>query len=156
MIQLTRRTGDRTSSLAPAIAGLALLVGALVLRLAFDADESHTRLFGRDFGTACWFRATYRLPCPNCGVTRSLILAAHGDLARAARLSWGGIALFVAMLFSGSALVALGVGRMRPSTIWQPRIERWAPRAIVDCADVTLALWVMGWLIAFARAWLSR
>ncbi len=89
-------------------------------------------------------------------MTRSLILAAHGEFARAARLSWGGVALFVAMLFNACALIALGAGRMRMSTVWQPRIERWAPRAIVFCADVTLAIWAMGWLIAFARAWLSR
>jgi hypothetical protein len=142
--------------LAPAFAGLALLAAALALRLWFDAGESYTRFLGNDFGAACWVRERFHLPCPNCGVTRAVILAAHGEFARAARLSWGGVALLLATLFSGVVLIVYGIARLRAPARWQPRIERWAMRSIFYCAHATLAVWLAGWMLAFARAWPHR
>jgi hypothetical protein len=53
----------------------------------------------------CMFRQLTGLPCPGCGLTRSMIVLAHGDLATAALMHPGGFPLF--LLLVGLALLIL-------------------------------------------------
>jgi hypothetical protein len=69
---------------------------------------------GARLGGLCWFRGVFDLDCPFCGMTRSFVAFAHGDLASAFRFHAAGPVLFVAMAV---ALVALvwAMARRRPS-----------------------------------------
>ena len=59
----------------------------------------------------CMFRQLTGLPCPGCGLTRSLIVLAHGDLATAARMHPAGFPLFLLLL--ALALLALAPAAWR-------------------------------------------
>lgn len=45
----------------------------------------------------CPFRVVTGLPCPACGLTRSWVTAAHGDLAASLSFHWFGAALLIAV-----------------------------------------------------------
>ena len=54
----------------------------------------------------CPFRLSTGLPCPGCGLVRSWVALAHGDLVRSLQFNWFGPA---AMLIAGGALVMVVV-----------------------------------------------
>ncbi len=54
----------------------------------------------------CSFRALTGLPCPGCGLTRSMLATAHGDLSRAWTMHPIGI-LFFALLLAAATLAFL-------------------------------------------------
>ncbi|UCC38584.1 MAG: DUF2752 domain-containing protein [Candidatus Aminicenantes bacterium] len=67
------------SHLVVLIACFGILAGALVLELP-DADSSYVRLFGITLPNICTFRAATGLPCPGCGLLRSMVSVMHGDV----------------------------------------------------------------------------
>ena len=40
---------------------------------------------GGSLGGLCWFRGVFHIDCPFCGMTRSFVALAHGDVASALR-----------------------------------------------------------------------
>lgn len=74
-----------------------LVVCAAVLIVAVvaqpGADVVH--LFGHALPGMCVFRATFGIPCPGCGMTRSFVFLAHGDPRAAFAMNVLGPALFV-------------------------------------------------------------
>jgi hypothetical protein len=68
----------------------------------------------------CYFRRTLGIDCPGCGLTRSFIALAHGNLARAWHYNPAGILLFPFLAFQipyqAAQLWRLQVGR-RPWNI---------------------------------------
>ena len=70
------------------------LIGALVLALSLLPVPAG--LQGRSI---CTFRNLFDLPCPGCGVTRSLRATAHGDLASAFDLNPFGPLFFAVALW---------------------------------------------------------
>jgi hypothetical protein len=69
---------------------------------------------GGSLGGLCLFRALFHTDCPFCGMTRSFVALAHGDLAAAFRFHPAGPILFLALaVFLGAALV-VWVRRQRP------------------------------------------
>jgi hypothetical protein len=73
---------------------------------------------GESLGRLCWFREVFRIDCPLCGMMRSFVALAHGDVASAFRFHAAGPLLFAAMLagFVAIVMVALRGGR--------PMVER--------------------------------
>lgn len=62
----------------------------------------------------CLVHATLAVDCPLCGMTRSFVALAHGDLAAALRFHPAGPLLFVAMAAFVAAAVAVAIRRGRP------------------------------------------
>lgn len=67
--------------------------------------------------TICWIKLATGLPCPGCGVTRSLSCGLHGMFAES--VHYHPLGLFILTLF-----VATAVRSLLPS-IWQERIKAW-------------------------------
>src|SRR4051794_9913890 len=65
----------------------------------------------------CAFKELTGLPCPGCGLTRSLICAAHGDWPAAARMNPVGVLLFP-VVPAGVFLGLLPVTRRRAVADW--------------------------------------
>lgn len=65
-------------------------------------------------GGLCWFRAAFQIDCPFCGMTRSFVALAHGEVAAALRFHPAGPLLFAAMLVALVALVTVSVRRGQP------------------------------------------
>jgi hypothetical protein len=137
---------------APLAAACVLLLGLSALRFLFEADEQHSWFLGHAFGSACWFRARMGIPCPNCGMTRSLILAAHGEFALSWRLAPGGVAMILASIVASLMLGAFGVVLLcgRLSTV------RWFQTAlrvtVLACAGLSASVWLGGWAVEVVRS----
>jgi|RhiMethySRZTD1v2_1073278.scaffolds.fasta_scaffold496274_2 hypothetical protein len=121
--------------LAAALAAPLLLVG-FGLWLAPDA---------RGYGTheklglpPCVMMEWFHLPCPGCGVTTSVALAAHGRILDAARNQPFG--LFVALAIPAAAIWAL-VGHFRGRDLYR------------DLVSIRLGAWAWWLAGGIAAAW---
>jgi hypothetical protein len=76
-----RRAKPGFAPLAAAVFLLAQLAAAATL---LQATEEGVSLAGIPLGGACLFRRLTGLPCPTCGMTRSVVLSLHGHLAAVA------------------------------------------------------------------------
>ena len=91
----------------------------------------------------CMSRRVLGVSCPGCGLTRSFVAAAHGDLAAAVRWNPMGPVLFLVVLFQipYRAVNYLGLWRFRP---WWIRFK----------AGLAVTVWpICGGLVV---AWLIR
>lgn len=107
-------------------------------------------------GIPCLFRATFRVPCPGCGLTRSLEALWRGDLGEALRMHPLGppvFALLIGLAVGCAAYAALPAARpaLRRLGIQlqHPRVMRWALTALLATWLVRLALAVAG-VVGFA------
>jgi hypothetical protein len=115
-----RAESDR-SRLAAGVTGGVLLAQLVVLRLVSTANEQFVTLAGRELHWGCAFRDAFGVPCPNCGMTRSVVFSLHGDLARAFEMNPAGPLLVAGGLVLGALLVA--------SAFRRPRVAARAPAA---------------------------
>jgi hypothetical protein len=69
---------------------------------------------GRPLGGACVSHALFGIDCPMCGMTRSFVALAHGDVAAAFAFHPAGPLLFVAMLACVVAIAIVAVRRAVP------------------------------------------
>lgn len=101
------------------VAGLLAAVLLLELgaaRLLFTADRERVTFAGTPFGSACYFKQHFGVPCPACGMTRSLVLTLHGDIAVAAELNPGGPVLVFGILYFSGAMLWLSLRQRALST----------------------------------------
>jgi hypothetical protein len=59
-----------------------LCISILTGALAFTSIESKLQLIRVPLPGVCLFHNLTGVPCPGCGLTRSIVAAVHGDLAR--------------------------------------------------------------------------
>lgn len=131
-------------------AGCLLILSVFALRLFFDADEQQTRFLGRPIGTACWFKARFGIPCPNCGMTRSVILAARGEILRAARIAPGGPVLVICLLTIGAAVISLGAIQRWGRASQVLRAQSAVRVIVIVCGVVAASVWIGGWIFEVA------
>jgi hypothetical protein len=72
--------GEWLSHLVVLIACFLILAAALIFKVN-GAGASHVRLFGITVPNICTFNRVTGLPCPGCGLFRSMISVMHGDVA---------------------------------------------------------------------------
>jgi hypothetical protein len=140
---------------APAAAGAAIALQILAARLALSADEGGVWLFGAPLGAECAFRARFGLPCPTCGMTRSLILALHGEPGRAWALQPAGPVAVAGLVLLAVALLVLGIARLAKAGV--PReAALWIRRAALIYAAGLVAVWLGGWGFGVRAALAAR
>lgn len=71
----------------------------------------------------CWFKAWTGLPCPGCGLTRSIASLAHLELAKSVRYHPFGPLFFAGCVFLASLLV-FGKARRDRIHAWLVRHDR--------------------------------
>ena len=90
-------------------AGVLILLDAIAARVVLTADEACVYVFGHAIAWECaWRRAG--LPCPTCGMTRSVVMALHGEIGRAWHVAPGGPVLAAGLLAVAAALLGLPSG----------------------------------------------
>jgi hypothetical protein len=99
--------GARPGSAAAAVALLMLLQLAMA-GLLLRASGEGVSFAGIPIGGACLFRQSTGLPCPTCGMTRSVVLSLHGHLWTALRLNPAGPLWVLAVAVIAAALLWLG------------------------------------------------
>jgi hypothetical protein len=116
---------------------LALCVSALGLSLILRVDEQQTvtlRLSGSPLPSICTFKRLLGVDCPGCGLTRSFISLAHGDVRSAWKFNPAGPLFFAIVLFQLP---------YRALQIWRLR------RGLQELRLVALDAWCL-WLLAAA------
>lgn len=129
------------------ISGVIILWDALLARLALTADEARVYLFGRAIPWECAMRKA-GLPCPTCGMTRSMVMTLHGDFPSAWRLAPGGPVLLVGVLLTAVVLLIAATRRTA--------LPRWVRNTGMIYAAAALMIWLGGWAAQFHRALAAR
>jgi len=126
---------------------LSLLVAALVLAQLSSGGPSLT-LAGVTLPSICAFRNATGLPCPGCGLTRSWVELARGDLAASLarnRLGW------LLMLWVAAQLVRHGMWLVLPRG--RSIVDaggRWLDRSLVLIGIALVVSWIVT-LVEIAR-----
>lgn len=128
----------------------AFVMGCLTLadlfggRLLLRADQARVYFAGHALNFRCAFLDATGLPCPTCGMTRSIVMSLHGEWAEAWRMAPGGPVLVIGLgLF---AVLALASG------LWHPRFDRVVRRGVLIYAAAAACIWLGGWLTAIHSA----
>ena len=96
-------------------AGLALLAQLIAVRALTTANDAYVTLAGRELHWACTFKQAFGIPCPNCGMTRSVVFTLHGEWGRALTMNPAGPVLVLGALVLCGVLLAMSFGRLRES-----------------------------------------
>jgi hypothetical protein len=124
-----------------------VLVDALAARLILTADAARVYVLGRPIEWECAMRRV-GLPCPTCGMTRSIVMALHGDVAQAWKMAPGG-----PVLLAGSLLAAI---ILLISALRGAPLPRWVRTGGALYAAAAVAIWLGGWAEQFRLALYSR
>ncbi|HJR08657.1 MAG TPA: DUF2752 domain-containing protein [Pyrinomonadaceae bacterium] len=92
---------------APGLSGALLLLQLAIVRALASATSERAYFAGRELNWGCWFRDHFRIPCPTCGMTRSVLLSLQGQLGEAARLNPAGPMLVVGLIILSLSLIFL-------------------------------------------------
>src|SRR2546421_3781363 len=97
------------------VTGACVLLQLVALRALASATETYVTFAGRELHMECSFRQHFGVPCPNCGMTRSVLLTLQGELGRAARVNFAGPFLVVGVvLFALAMFFLMFYQRTRP------------------------------------------
>jgi len=138
--------------MAAGVTGAIILAQAAAARLILRADDAYVYVLGRPIRWACALKSRTGLPCPTCGMTRSLVLSLHGEWARAWRLMPAAPLALAGLLALGAALLALAVVRRRGA----PAAEAYIRRGALIYAAITAVVWIAGWAANFSAALAAR
>lgn len=132
------------SELAPyliiLILGSAILGGALILNPT-NSDTPHLRVGGITLPSVCIFLKTTGLPCPGCGLTRSLVAAVHGKLGMSfSHHRLGPLILFYIILQFLFNLGFLVIPK------WRTSLSR-AVKVLHKCIILLAVLFLLNWIL---------
>lgn len=128
--------------LAAVAVAMLLLLQVIALRLIATADVDGVSFAGRQVNSSCIFQQSFGVPCPTCGITRSVIMAAHGDYYAAWQMNPAGLlAVAGAMMFSGAMLWVTFTRRLQLSVTTQ-RIKFWTLLYAGGLVAVLLLHWL--------------
>lgn len=92
------------------LAGAGLLAALAATRFAASASETAVSVAGRELRWACPLLSLFGLPCPSCGMTRSVVFTLHGELGRAAALNPAGPLFVLGAILLAALLLFLAFG----------------------------------------------
>jgi hypothetical protein len=119
---------------------LAILAGTLILTPPTD-DVPSIQLFHIPLPGICAFRSVTGIPCPGCGLARSMVSALHGGVAKSLEYHRLGIIVLayviVQFIYRGSVLVSPDL-RKRSA-----RLETILNRGIILLGVVLVLNWII-------------
>ena len=136
---IPQRTRPGTAS---AVLGMLLLAQIAAVGVLLRASQDGVWLFGHPLGGVCLFQRLTGVPCPTCGMTRSIVLTLNGHLGTALRLNLAGPVWVLAVATLAVALLWLA---------WRER-ARGVDRSTVARRRVRLLALVQGAVFAVALA----
>ena len=149
----------------PALAiGCVTLADALAAHWLLRADEEHVFVLGRPIEWVCALRSRFGLPCPTCGLTRSVVMSLHGEFARAWRMAPVGPVAVIGLVAFAIAMLALAwlqrEAQWAPKSVpqkvgapkWEAGARVWIRKGVAIYAVGAIVLWLGGWIVSFHAA----
>lgn len=136
---------------AAGAAGAALLAQLVLLRALGAASETSVWFAGRELQWGCAVRQLFGVPCPSCGLTRSVVLTVHGQLETALALKPAGPLYVLGMLLLCAVLFAL---MLRPLFGARSLGENFPRRLLLSASlygGLVVATMLVNWLLVVAR-----
>ena len=141
------RSLSRPRAAATAV-GFFILLQMAAGRLLLNADELRVYFWGHPINWACALKARLGLPCPTCGLTRSIVLTLHGEIALAWNLAPGGpVAVLGCLAFAVALLLLNG---MTPR--YRERMKAAIRSGALAYAALAATVWIAGWAAQFTAA----
>jgi hypothetical protein len=136
--------------------GCVILADALAARLSLRADQEHVFVLGRPIEWVCALRSRLGLPCPTCGLTRSVVMSLHGEFGSAWRMAPVGPVAVFGMIAFALAMLALAWSQWAGAFQWEAQTRVWIRKVTAIYAATTVAIWLGGWAVAFQAALAAR
>lgn len=132
------------------LAGAGLLASLAAVRAVATAGETAVLVGGRELPWACPVKSLLGLPCPSCGMTRSVVLTLAGDLRGAVEMNPAGPLVVLGLL----ALAALLIFKaLRPAPVKGARpvsLPLRPARVAAAYGALVLAVMLVNWALALA------
>jgi disulfide bond formation protein DsbB len=115
-----------------------------------SADADGVSFAGTRYANVCFFQRHFGVPCPTCGMTRSVVLTLHGQLGTALRINPAGPLWVLAAIAVSGGLIVL---EWRPEETTRRWVRRLAFAAGIGFLAVLAGHWVWasGCLQDFSR-----
>jgi hypothetical protein len=144
------------------VIGFVTLADALAARWLLRADEERVFVLGRPIEWVCALRSRFGLPCPTCGLTRSVVMSLHGEFARAWRMAPVGPVAVIGLVAFAIAMLALAwlqwAQERAPQGVdavkWEARARVYIRKGAAIYAMGVLMVWLGGWAVSFRAAML--
>ena len=94
-----------STKFAAGVVGTVSLLSLLAINLVASASVSRVWLLGYETHIGCWVKDNFGVPCPFCGMTRSVILTLHGNLREAFQMHIGAPLTIFGILIFGIAML---------------------------------------------------
>jgi hypothetical protein len=119
------------------------------LRAVASADLNSVSVAGHVLTWGCWFRQRFGVPCPLCGMTRSVLLTLHGQLTPALQLNTAGPVLVFGLALLSCALLGLMLCAQLPRARGAgERLHRRIQFGATAYAGLLIAVLLAHWLLA--------
>jgi hypothetical protein len=138
------------------IIGCVTLADGLAARWLVRADEEHVFVLGRPIEWVCALRSRFGLPCPTCGLTRSVAMSLHGEFARAWQMAPVGPVAVIGLVAFAIAMLALAWLQWADARKWEAGARVWIRRGVAIYAVGAAMVWLGGWAVSFQAARLLR
>ncbi len=133
---------------AAALAAVLLLAQIAWAGLLLRASQDRVFFFGIPVGGVCLFRQITGLPCPACGMTRSIVLTLHGHAATALRLNLAGPLWVLAVVSIAGALLWLAWRQRSASAAQAEAAKRRVWKLALVQGAVVVVLLATNWIHA--------
>ncbi|HEX8456297.1 MAG TPA: DUF2752 domain-containing protein [Pyrinomonadaceae bacterium] len=143
--------GAGAATFAPGLVGACVLLQLALLRALASVVEGRVHVAGRELPWECWFKRRFDVPCPTCGMTRSVLLTLHGQWSAAWGLNPAGLFLVCGLASLGLALVFLALYRRRRTPRASGALQRRIRIATKVYAHALVLVLVAHWLAEMAN-----
>jgi uncharacterized membrane protein YgdD (TMEM256/DUF423 family) len=146
---MTAKTFSRPGAAAGTVGAL-MALQVVVVGLLGSATTESVSFAGRELRWGCSFREWFGVPCPNCGMTRSVLLSLQGQFGEAVSLNPAGPLLVLGILLFSAAMFFLMACERRRTGAALARARSSITRGSLAYAAVLLVVWVGHWVRAIS------
>jgi hypothetical protein len=138
------------------IIGCITLADLAVGRALLRADEARVYLAAWPVDLQCAFRAATGLPCPTCGLTRSVVMSLHGEFARAWSMAPAGPVVAAGLAAFALAMLALAFVQWAGAEERTAFVRLWIRRGALAYGAAATMVWLGGWVVSLEAALAAR
>jgi hypothetical protein len=156
MTQASKMTFAARPGFPALIVGCVTLSDLAVGRALLQADEARVYIAGHALDLQCAFRSATGLPCPTCGITRSVVMSLHGEFARAWSMAPAGPPAVLGLLAFAIAMLALALIQWAGTEDRTACLRLWIRRGSLAYGAVATIVWLGGWAVHLEAALRAR